>query len=357
MIFNSLYQYSWNALEPLLEKGFNADLVSIQLGYSLFNIFSTIFQIFGGIISDKKGPKLIGIFSSILSALGFLGTSFSSDLFSFYVFWSIGSIGEGILYGIAANLAIKWFSDRRGLATGIVSLGFGVGATIFNPFILYYDSFRIPTLIIGILEIIILPILLYFSNYPNLYSSGLSPKEIVLDKSWWLVYFSFVTASVPLMIISSSLYQISNNKISKDIITLLITIFPLLSGIGRPLLGLISDKVGEFVMVISLNVALSLSMILLILGILIPSITLIGFFGGSLITIYFSFLGELYGIKYSTSNTAMLYTGKAISGFLGSVLFSYIFLLNKEFAILYGLICSLSGTLLIIIAYKKKVKS
>ena len=57
MSFNSLYQYSWNALLPLLQKGFNTDIVELEIAFTLFTIFSTTFQIVGGSIADYKGPK------------------------------------------------------------------------------------------------------------------------------------------------------------------------------------------------------------------------------------------------------------------------------------------------------------
>jgi Sugar phosphate permease len=134
MCFNSLYQYSWNLLEPLFRTGFSASLVQVELGFTLFTISSTLTQPLGGYVADREGPKRVGIIASMLSALGFLGTSFSNDLSQFYVAWTLGSVGEGILYSIAANLAVKWFRERRGLATGMVTLGFGLGATLANPF-------------------------------------------------------------------------------------------------------------------------------------------------------------------------------------------------------------------------------
>lgn len=71
MCFNSLYQYSWNALEPLLKSGFDVTLVQIALGFTLFSIFSSAFQPIGGHFADKFGPRTIGTISSILSAIGF----------------------------------------------------------------------------------------------------------------------------------------------------------------------------------------------------------------------------------------------------------------------------------------------
>jgi len=356
MLFNSLYQYSWNAFLPLLENGLNQGFVEIQVGYTLFNIFSTVSQLIGGGLADKYGPKLVGIISSFLSAIGFLGTSFTTNILHFYFFWSLGSIGEGILYGIASNLAIKWFMDRRGFAMGLVSLGFGLGATIVNPFLTLFIDHRLPFLIIGLVEIVSLPILLYYSEYPKLSVVGKSPRQLILDRRWWLIYFSFTFSLVPLMIMSSSLSKIAS-QLPKETLAWLISIFPLLSGIGRPILGRLSDIVGESKMIVIINLLNIISNIILMFNIYIISSLLIGLFGGSLITLYFSFLGEVYGIKYSTANTGMLYTGKAISGFLGSVVFSYLYLNNQTLGIAFSLSCSIVGFLLILAFSKTKVKT
>lgn len=156
-----------------------------------FTIFSTTFQIIGGNIADSKGPRKIGIISSILSATGFLGSSFSSSLYQFYFFWSIGSIGEGILYGIAANLAVKWFKKTRGFATGFVSLGFGLGSVLVNPFIYSFYNYRMVMFLIGLLEIIILPVMLSFVDYPK-EVKGEKPKDVLKTGKWWLIYFSLL---------------------------------------------------------------------------------------------------------------------------------------------------------------------
>ena len=44
MSMNSLYQYSWNVFEPLLKTGLGVTLIQVQVGFSLFAIFSTGFQ-------------------------------------------------------------------------------------------------------------------------------------------------------------------------------------------------------------------------------------------------------------------------------------------------------------------------
>ncbi|MBW9140900.1 MAG: OFA family MFS transporter [Candidatus Aramenus sp.] len=348
MLFNSLYQYSWNALEPLIQEDLKSGIVHVEVAFSLFTLFSTTFQIVGGHIADSRGPKKIGLVSSILSSLGFLGSSYSTSILWFYFFWSIGSIGEGILYGIASNLAIKWYKERRGLATGIVSLGFGLGATIANPLILKANSFREVGLAIGLVELAILPVLLYLSDYPSRDVYGMRVREVLSRKDWWLIYFSFVLSSVPLLVVSSSLTAIGKGLPFNDL-ALLITIFPLLSGASRPILGLVSDKIGRVKASLLTNTAILLGSSLLFVGATPVAVVLIGFFGGSLITLYFSLIGDFFGTRFSTSNNAVLYTGKAISGVLGSVFFSYLLTVSIGVAGLYVTVSSLLGTMFLVL--------
>ncbi|PVU77181.1 oxalate/formate antiport family MFS transporter [Acidianus hospitalis] len=341
MSFNSLYQYSWNALEPLLREGFNVSIVEISLGFSLFTIFSSGFQPLGGNFADKIGPRKVALLSSILSALGFLGTSFSPSVYIFFIFWSLGSIGEGILYGIASNLAVKWFKKRMAFATGLVSLGFGLGSAFADPFILMSGNFRLVTLIIGLTELTILPILSLLIEYPTL-ESGKSPKEAVLSRTFWLIYLSFVTATVPLLVISSSL-SIIGKALPFQELSILISIFPILSGSGRPIFGHIADKLGVIKTTVIVDTIIVLGGASLLFSQIIPAVVIIGLAGGAVITLYFNVSGIVFGTRYSTVNNGILYTGKAVAGFLGSVIFNYLFLISPFLAYLFVIISSTIG--------------
>ena len=341
MSFNSLYQYSWNALEPLLREGFNVSIVEISLGFSLFTIFSSSFQPLGGNFADKIGPRKVALLSSILSALGFLGTSFSPSVYIFFIFWSLGSIGEGILYGIASNLAVKWFKKRMAFATGLVSLGFGLGSAFADPFILMSGNFRLATLIIGLTELTILPILSLLIEYPTL-ESGKSPKEAVLSRTFWLIYLSFVTATVPLLVISSSL-SIIGKALPFQELSILISIFPILSGSGRPIFGHIADKLGVIKTTVIVDTIIILGGASLLFSQIIPGVVIIGLAGGAVITLYFNVSGIVFGTRYSTVNNGILYTGKAVAGFLGSVIFNYLFLISPFLAYLFVIISSTIG--------------
>jgi len=351
MLFNSLYQYSWNALEPLFRVGFNVSLVEVEVAFTLFTIFSTGFQTVGGHFADRDGPRKVGVISAILAAAGFLGTSFSNSIYQFYAWWSLGSIGEGILYGIASNLAVKWYPDRRGFATGLVSLGFGVGASAINPLIEGFTSFREPTLIIGIAEIFAIPLLMWFAEYPKKQNLGKTPADLLKTWGWWALYLSFVMAAVPLTVMSSSLAYLAKD-FSPQYLALLISVFPFMSGVSRPIIGHLSDKIGRVRSVAMTDLMMFFGSLFLFYGVLPISAVIIGFFGGSTITLYFSLVGDLFGSKYSTSNNAILYTGKAVAGVLGGVVFSYLFLVSHIDSFIYVTSTSVLGLVLLLVSVK-----
>ena len=47
----------------------------------------------------------------------------------------LGGVGAGTAYTVAINTPVKWFSDRRGLATGVVTMAYGGVSVLFIPFV------------------------------------------------------------------------------------------------------------------------------------------------------------------------------------------------------------------------------
>jgi len=360
MLFCSIYQYSWNAFAPLLAKDFNATVVQIELAFTLFIIFSTFTQILSGYLADIYGPRIIGVVASILMSGSLVLSSLAPNINFFYITWSIGSAGVGIIFGLSLNLAIKWFEDRKGLASGLVSMSWGMGGALFNPFILQFESFREPMLILGIASLLITPTLYSLAKYPKS-TKGKDPISMVKELNFWLLYLSFGLIVVPLLLSSSSLPIIAN-FLSKPEYALLIIAFPISNGLGRPILGYISDKIGRIRGILLINILMVLSVLLLIVStlytlsaLLFISIILIGMLGGATLPVYMAFIGEIYGTKFSTSNTAILYTAKAVSGILGSVFFAITYLIYGYFSLYLVLLFTVISTITIFILTKHRL--
>jgi len=105
--------------------------------YTLFFVFlGSSAAIWGGWL-ERAGPRKAGVVSAccwcggmVLSAVGIYFHQFWLMLLGSGV---IGGIGLGLGYISPVSTLIKWFPDRRGMATGMAIMGFGGGAMIGSP--------------------------------------------------------------------------------------------------------------------------------------------------------------------------------------------------------------------------------
>ncbi len=102
---------------------------------------------------------------------------------------------------------------------------------------------------------------------------------------------------------------------------------PLFSGIGRPIMGFISDSWGgrrnAILAEISMLAVATPPLVLSGLPVLyIAAAGLVGFLGGAMMTLYASLIGDRYGTSSSTFLFGIIYNGKFVAAVLASVLFA-----------------------------------
>ena len=60
---------------------------------------------------------------------------YATSLPMLYALYCLAGIGAAFVYSGSIGSALKWFKERRGLASGIMAAGFGGGTALFIPFI------------------------------------------------------------------------------------------------------------------------------------------------------------------------------------------------------------------------------
>jgi OFA family oxalate/formate antiporter-like MFS transporter len=78
---------------------------------------------------------VISLVAGVLAGGGYLGLVYATKVWQLYLLYSLGAVGVGIVYTVAVNTALKWFPDRRGLTTGIGTMAFAAGSTLFIPYV------------------------------------------------------------------------------------------------------------------------------------------------------------------------------------------------------------------------------
>ena len=105
--------------------------------YTLFFVFlGSSAAIWGGWL-EHVGPRKVGLVSALCWCGGLVLSAIGVYHHQLWLMWLgsgvIGGIGLGLGYISPVSTLIKWFPDRRGMATGMAIMGFGGGAMIGSP--------------------------------------------------------------------------------------------------------------------------------------------------------------------------------------------------------------------------------
>ena len=158
--------YAWSIFNPALIKaigvvtssGDDWALKEVVWIYSTAIVFLGLAAAFAGSWLEKVGPRMVGLVAAFCWGGGFLIGSVgivNHQLWLIYLGYGvIGGCGLGLGYVSPVSTLIRWFPDRRGMATGMAIMGFGggafFGARIKDFFIQYY--YKAPELLSNITE-------------------------------------------------------------------------------------------------------------------------------------------------------------------------------------------------------------
>lgn len=118
----------------------NASPASVEWGFSLAIFFLGMSAAFAGPMVEKNIKKS-ALVSMVCFVVGFAGTGVSIALGFlpgvFICYGAIMGIGLGVGYLTPVKNLMLWFSDNKGLATGIAVAGFGLAKAIASPLMEY----------------------------------------------------------------------------------------------------------------------------------------------------------------------------------------------------------------------------
>ena len=137
--------YAWSIYNPALIEALGvvtsaADDWSLRQVVWIFTVaivFTGLTAAFAGKWIEEVGPRMVGVIAACLWGGGYMLSSLGVNLHQLWLIYLgygvIGGIGLGFAYVSPVSNLIRWFPDRRGLATGMAIMGFGGGAIIAVP--------------------------------------------------------------------------------------------------------------------------------------------------------------------------------------------------------------------------------
>ena len=124
-------------LQALVTTSCDWRVSDVSVMYTLFFVFlGSSAAIWGGWL-ERAGPRKAGFVATLCWCGGLAVSALGIYVHQLWMLWLgsgvIGGIGLGLGYISPVSTLIKWFPDRRGMATGMAIMGFGGGALIGAP--------------------------------------------------------------------------------------------------------------------------------------------------------------------------------------------------------------------------------
>lgn len=224
--------------------------------------------LFGSLV-EKLGPRKSAMVAAVLFGAGQAGSGVAILSDSVVLYWLtygvLSGLGMGIGYIAPVSTLVKWFPDRRGLATGMAVLGFGSGALLTAPVATYLMetvSISNTYFILGISYFILMIIGALYIAPPAVntsvdkYASSskgvpalaqLSAREAVKTKHFWMLWAMHlvnVTAGIMMISVASPMAQ-EIVGLSVAGAATMVGLMGLFNGGGRLLWAAASDYIGR----------------------------------------------------------------------------------------------------------------
>lgn len=380
---SGLYQFAWSSIRVGLGPRTGATEAALGTAFTLYVVFQTGAQFPVGWVRDRVGPRLPTLVGAACLAAGFGGLAVADSLPVVYLSMAVGGVGGAAIYTVAVNTAVKWFTDRRGLATGVVTMSFSGVSFLLIPSIRrgIPDSFA-PTLF-GLAAVTGAAALLAALVLRDPGEDGSADREktstdreqtstdgeahpadgvaygwrkTVRTWQFWLLYAVFVVVNgVGLMVIGKVVGYAGELSLPGSVLTAAASAVALGDALGIIVVGGASDYFGrERSLAWSLALG-GLSLCGAVLageaGLAAGFVVLVAatlFFRSPAFAIYPAIVGTYYGRVHSSENYAAMYTAKLIGGVFGGSVASLLVVRlgwSRSFA-LGGLALLLSGVAL-----------
>mgnify|MGYP003338337292 CR=1 FL=1 len=286
--------YAWSIFKPAVEKVYGATAFQGNLPFMAFLAFFSLTMFFGGSLMERLGPRRLAMAGGLVVGLGWILSGFATSIWILVLTYGvIAGSGVGLAYGCPVAMAARWFSDRKGLAVGLVLAGFGGSALVTGRVagLLIGDAKTLPvetlaatlsrafiTFGVAFTALLVLLSLPLFFPAPGWAPRGWTPPvaaatgraldraAMVRTRTFWGLFLCYVIGCLAgLMAIGISKPVGSEVvKVSSETGTALVGLFAVFNALGRPLFGWLTDRISpRWAAVLNLAVILVLSLAML----------------------------------------------------------------------------------------------
>lgn len=330
--------YSFSIFRKPLEQSLNITSTQSSLPFMTFLAFYSFLMPLGGKLISTYPPNIVLIIGSILVGSGWILSSFSKNIFTLIITYGvIAGSGVGIAYGVPIGVVSRWFSDRQGLALGILLTGFGMSPFVTAPLAKKLIDIYGPFTAFKYLGVVFLIILILLSipfkfpdkaiEFKDYNDNSMNTNEMIKSASFYILWICFAIGTFVGLTVIGITSPVGEDIIGIDSkkVALYVSLFSVFNGIGRPIFGYMVDKLKPFIVIsISYILILVASVIMLLfkegsLFLFSLSFSILWMNFGAWLSIAPSLTSKFFGRKYYSQNYGIIFTAYGIGAILGNI--------------------------------------
>jgi OFA family oxalate/formate antiporter-like MFS transporter len=342
-------QYAWTLFVEPIRTATHWKLSDVQWGFTLFIAFETWAMPCSGWLIDRLGPRVFLSFAGVLCGAGWAVIGHASTLTEMYVYYSMAGLGAALVYCGSTGIGLKWFPDKRGLAAGLISAGFGSGAALFvGPIahLLRTQDYRAAFLYTGIAQGILIVIAAQFLVNPartmvaavqprssvRVHGEDFNSLQMLATPHFYMMFAMALMMGIGGLMVTAQVGPMSRTlHFAAGVLTLSVLVNPLANGAGRIFWGTISDLIGrEHTMTVAFLIHSMILLSVVMLGkqspaLFIVTIALVFFTWGEVYSLFPSACADFFGARNASSNYSFLYSAKGVASIMGGGLAAKLF--------------------------------
>lgn len=331
--------YAWSILKAPLTTAFGWSASELALNFTLAMSFFCIGGLLGAQLSKRIGSRISLIIAGILAAAGFILTAFLQNvsvLMLYITYGVLAGLGIGIAYNVLIATVSAWFPDKKGLCSGCLMMGFGASALILGNIAdaLFKSTigWRQTYMLLGIVICVVLFIAALLLQKPdeqitfpkseitkksgaeNFVQHDYTASQMLRRPSFWMAFIciSFLAAVGSSVISFAKDLALSVNA-PETLAVSLVGVLSVCNGLGRILTGTLFDTIGRRKTMLCANILTICASIVTLLAVSIGSLPLCiaglcltGLSYGACPTITAAFTSSFFGMKYFSTNMALM---------------------------------------------------
>lgn len=336
--------YTFSAFAGPLQREFSASRGSVGLAFSLASFLNLGLGALSGPLADRWGARRLAIIGMLLTGCGMAMAGAAHSLGELSVAYGLGAgLGVGCAYVPALGAVQRWFTRRRGLASGLAVSGVGVGTAVMPPVaaLLIGDlGWREAYVVIGSVAAVVgVGMALLLEDDPrarglrpddgksvpavvSMRPAGSSLREAITSRPFVGLYAACLTCSFALFLPFVHLVPYAiDHGVSRSVAPVLFGGLGLGSTAGRFLLGGLADRVGRRQGLMIMFAGMALAFAIWALSATLPALlvfaTVYGVFYGGFVALLPTLVMDYFGGRNVSGIIGVLYTSIAFGSLIG----------------------------------------